>query len=665
MNHTVRSLGGLLLFVAAMLCTATPVSAAGSTFRFTGSDLTIDINAKWVGCREGGYYPIRFRIRNIGPARTITLTVRQTNSSQQIPTVTRNVSIEQNATVNASLLVPMVGHGSYGEVRVLENGRLLKGFRQSVSMTDVANQYDAAPQMLIASRSLEDGQKFSDAASQLFSGSHSSYGGHVTDGTETVEPSSLPTLWTAYTGLDLLAVSREALSKDLSADTREAILDWVESGGTLIVYQVEDEAAEVDRLIGWNSRRFVGSNWSTIHPASFLVQQVADPSDPSVQIRETIAEKDRWELDGFARHRSFGLGLVVYLKENPFPGTVSHWNWLLQGMKREFRFAQRNGINVRLGSSNFTAFLIPGVGSVPVVPFLILITIFTVVIGPLNYGYFLRKKRLSMLLVTVPALALGSSVLLLGYSTFANGFSVKSRVRSLTILDQAQQESLSISRVAYYAGMAPSSGLTFAPTTAVYPLRPFSQNFEGGRVNWSETQAWESGWLRSRTRTQFLITSKREQRGRLDVKPVDGGLQVSNGLEWPLEQLFVTDEAGKLWTADNVDPGETVPMSPADDQSRSRWREMRDEFALGAPADTGASGAYSPYSPYDYTGDYPDYYSRSEQEEMIKNLGTTSQAVPGFMRSYCAILGTDPNLDLGYDRARPRNSIHLLAGFLD
>lgn len=665
MSHPVRSLGGLLLILLLFVMSSSPALAVGTTFRFSGSDLTIDANAKWIGCREGGYYPIRFRIRNIGPARTITLNFRQSNSSQQMPTVRRNVTIEQNATVNTSLLIPMVGYGNYGEVSVLENGRALKGFRQSVSLNDLANQYDAMPQMLVVNSSLEDGQKFSEAAAMIYAAPHMHYGGSGVECTETVEPSSLPTLWTAYTGLDLLAIPRKVFADDLSAETREAILTWVESGGWLIFYSVKDEAGQLDQLIDWNSRRFAEDKWNDIRPVAFRVRQVPQISDPSISENEEIPDEDRWKLEGFARERSLGFGQVMYLRDNPFPGSASHWAWLLETVKREPRWAQRNGFNARIGSDNFTSFLIPGVGGVPVISFLVLITIFTVVIGPLNYGYFLRKKRLSMLLVTVPALALGSSVLLLSYSTLANGFSVKSRVRSLTILDQAQQKTLSIARVAYYAGMAPSSGLTFAPSTAVYPLRPANQNFEGGTVNWSDTQAWENGWLRSRTRTQFLTVSQREQRGRLDVKPTDGGLQVSNGLEWQLEQLFVTDESGKLWMASSVAPGATVEMQAADDDARSRWRATLSENGLDPITGGGSSSSYGRYSPYEYEGDYPDYYNRSDQEQFMKSLLSSSQAIHGHMRSYCAILGADPDLDLGYDRARPRESLHLLAGFLD
>ena len=121
----------------------------------------------------------------------------------------------------------------------------------------------------------------------------------------------------------------------------------------------------------------------------------------------------------------------------------------------------------------------------------------------------------------------------------------------------------------------------------------------------------------------------------------------------------MTDESGKLWMASSVAPGATVEMQAADDDARSRWRATLSENGLDPITGGGSSSSYGRYSPYEYEGDYPDYYNRSDQEQFMKSLLSSSQAIHGHMRSYCAILGADPDLDLGYDRARPRESLHL------
>ncbi len=64
----------LLTFVVAFTCNSS--FAIGTEFTVTGSDLVVDVNTKWIGGRDGGYYPVRVRVRNIGPPRRLTLAFR-------------------------------------------------------------------------------------------------------------------------------------------------------------------------------------------------------------------------------------------------------------------------------------------------------------------------------------------------------------------------------------------------------------------------------------------------------------------------------------------------------------------------------------------------------------------------------------------------------------
>ena len=164
-----------------------------------------------------------------------------------------------------------------------------------------------------------------------------------------------------------------------------------------------------------------------------------------------------------------------------------------------------------LGTEEFFNFMNPGIRGVPVYGFMVLITAFAVLIGPVNYFYLSSKRLLWLLLVTVPATALVTSVLLVGYSVAAHGFSVRSRIRSLTVLDQKSQQAVTVARLALFAGVAPLRGMQFSPETAVYPVFPPTAEPGAFTVDWTETQALTSGWLLSRTRTQFLTIRHAER----------------------------------------------------------------------------------------------------------------------------------------------------------
>ncbi len=203
------------------------------------------------------------------------------------------------------------------------------------------------------------------------------------------------------------------------------------------------------------------------------------------------------------------------------------------------------------GPREFFNFMNPGIGGVPVYGFMVLITAFAVLIGPVNYFYLRRKRWLWLLLVTVPAMALVTSVLLVGYSVAAHGFSIRSRIRSLTVLDQKSHRAVSVARLALFCRCGAWRGMQFSPETAVYQVFPPMVEPGAFTVDWTENQSLTSGWLLSRTRTQFLTVRHAEQPDRVDIKPgQNGGLAIVNGLPWELEAVLVAEESGQLlWSA--------------------------------------------------------------------------------------------------------------------
>ena len=75
---------GVAAWLFLMGC-AVVVQAAGAQSTLEGHDLRVDIDSRWVGCEKGGYCPIRLRVVNRGPTRT--LTFRFARTYQQTPVV--------------------------------------------------------------------------------------------------------------------------------------------------------------------------------------------------------------------------------------------------------------------------------------------------------------------------------------------------------------------------------------------------------------------------------------------------------------------------------------------------------------------------------------------------------------------------------------------------
>ena len=670
-----RSLLGVTMLLLMAFTSVQSVMASGTEFSLSGSDLLVNVNTKWVGCREGGYFPIRTMIRNNGKARTITLEISPNNSSQKCPTVSRTFSLEQNATINASLLIPMVSRGSYADFRVLEKGREIKKLSKSLSLPEVSGSSDVGPSMLVVARKVEEFEFYNKAINHLLKRSSSAaYGVDVY--AQHVRPNELPVNWLGYTGIDLLAIPLETFAQDVSVETRNSILQWVSSGGNLLIYDVGEKivkSASLEETINWKNRAFIDKKWSGLDIGKMSKLEVVSVTAPTVASTEDFSGLSPWKMtQGNFAIRSLGLGKVIAMTDSPFPGTISHWNWLLGHYSNDrLLWHNRNGMVPRSGSNSFFQFLIPNVGRVPVFSLLVLITIFTILIGPVNYIYYLRKRQLAMLLITVPIIAFGSSLTLLAYSTITHGFSVKSRVRSITYLDQKQNHAMSVSRVAYFAGMAPSEGLSFEPTTAVYPIWPVNESFVSGRINWSESQHFQNGWLRSRTRTQFLTVSQQDQRGRLILKNENAATpKVSNGLKWDIESLILVDEAGKAWFAKNLVAGKDIELKPVTEEDREDLRKYLNEHDLILPNGVSSSTIAQDFSPPNAYAHYGRYQLPTNYKNNLSEKNLSSFSLPTNKRkhelkpgSYFAILKQEPDLDLGLKKSKKNISVHLLFGY--
>jgi hypothetical protein len=195
----------------------------------------------------------------------------------------------------------------------------------------------------------------------------------------------------------------------------------------------------------------------------------------------------------------------------------------------------------------------------PVWTFLALITAFVAIIGPANYFYLARRKRLALLLLTVPT---GSFAVILGLFAYAflnDGLGTRSRIRSYSIVDSQAGRTYSWSWQTYFAGVAPSQGIVldescyyaplfFDPVTAINARGQFE-------IDWNDgAQRLARGYFPSRTMSQFVANGVREGTYRLDVNfPKDGGApEVENLLGTNLPFLVCVGPDGTLYSAPGV-----------------------------------------------------------------------------------------------------------------
>lgn len=687
----------LLLLLALMSSRAL---ASGVDYSRRARNLTVDVDYRWAGGGHGGYLPVRIRVRNIGKERELLFQYGNLDNVPNSNVVQRRITIGQNATRQFTLSIPIVTGmeygGSYGRLTVRENGRVIGQLSGDISLPEAGWNKINCPSLLVISSSQVDCQQFSEAANAVSKGPTSTYGARGWGGGssfsksqdfEVINPLMLPTDAVDYAGLDVLAVSLKTFAQ-LPEASRSAILAWTRMGGKLIVYETGkpvEESEELTRLLGLDDLKGWQAADVSSHKEVKPVDEdtlTTDPSETSVfsgivtnqteeeKQQETDAITGRGFIpkptaDAFAIHE-FMLGHVIAFSGNPFPGTIHEWAWVLNSLKPDsWRWTDRNGVSSRQADDLFSQFLIPGVGGVPKIAFIVLITGFTIVIGPLNYFLLKRRRQLYLLVVTIPAIAFLTSCSLFAYAAVADGFGVKSRVRSFTLLDQRSKVAVSQSRVALYAGVAPSDGLKFSRETAVFPLWGVGQDIPNGRLDWTGGQNFTSGWLRSRTPAQFLINSHRTERGRLEITPESGGVNVANGLAWKIDTLVVADESGTLYQGAGLPAGASMLLSDTEPQDVAK---LLKEIFIEHPFDlysTAAPPSRTP-TPFSVMRGGSDLYtdlsfSNSLLEEELKRL--MNAKTPAFPpRSYVAVLSENPGIELGIESTEPKGDFHVLLG---
>ncbi|MDA0832022.1 MAG: hypothetical protein O2955_03400 [Planctomycetota bacterium] len=698
-----------LIIIGLLIADPCGVRGDGSETSTRGDDFEMTADSRWTGCEYGGYLPIRLRIVNHGVTRNLRVVMTGEDYNSQKLVVERALNVPQNAIVRATLSVPMVGAGTYASIRVYAPDGEIKSLRQSVTLPQTSGLQNFSPALLVVSSAPIDFTPWRECMYRHVSTppTHGYYGGYSSYSTvseisnqETVPASSLPDNWIDYTGLDIVSVSMDDFAA-LSNEQRASLRKWVHSGGNLFLTGVgawEDNRANVERLLESDRLLNAAPDWtaadlsrreviqSGLRPITQVEQErqasmgrgpISSTPAPGPGAPVPAAPEFKWSTDGGVfRSRRLMFGMVYAFHDNPFPGTDADWSWWRSHFPQEKLWIARQGFSSRTGNEEFLDFLIPGIQRFPVAAFLVLITVFSVVIGPVNYFYFLRKKQLAIIVITIPVIAFLTSVSLFSFSALSHGFSIKSRMRSMTLVDQRAQSAITFSRNSLYAGFAPAEGLSFRPDTAVYPLWNTGQLFQSGRVDWTDGQRFYSGWFPSRTRTQFYTATYEDQRSRLDIESPNGEhIVVKNGFPYGLKALGVYGTDGHYYVGYDIPAGASAELPLANSENKRRFVDLVNENKPAMPPEavtTGGGYSSYPYSrrSYYYSQDINTSFSRSEVSTLFDKCRRFSE-MPNPQQEfegehfYVGVLAENPGVDLGIKNTKEFSPAHFVIGFYE
>jgi hypothetical protein len=596
------------LFVIVVLSAVIRTEAADyRTYEFESLKVTID--SEWGMRAAPGYFPIRFDITNYGNDRVIDLVGLGTRyggvasfTGFQTTEIRQRLHLKRGDRLKFTVPVPTAAFNESIQFQIREDGRVLQLFNYVNIQGGVSA--DDAPVLIIAdpgssvgaiaqslvreNRSPRRGARFSAGAGVV--GSYAaSLGAPMSD--FVLEPARIPTNWLGFTSLRAVVVGTDEWQR-LSEAQRDALLTWAACGGDLIFLD-----GNLKTLFATTHSRPISDSEDSGTPKHYFLGHLYFPKTADVNQK--------------------GLEATISMTRLSPPDSNS-----ALPANREFNWGAMVERGFRLP--------IPGVEGVPARAFFWILIVFTVLIGPANYLLLWRRRQQVLLVLTVPLISALFIAILAGYALAGEGFGVRGRAETFSILDQATNRAAIRSNVSLYAaGITPSGGLRFPRDLAIFPL---GLDGKGPRDNESvdltDLQQYPSGLLQARTPTNFETVQFRSVRERVSFSRDGSQISVTNGLGVKISHFFYrSNGVSYTLSAEALNAGEKAPLI----------RDSKKQTLLDGLAKSD-----------------PNRFSKLQQV-----LGRQTDG------SYVAVLEHSPFWESGVAHLDERGSLHLLLGYVE
>lgn len=197
---------------------------------------------------------------------------------------------------------------------------------------------------------------------------------------------------------------------------------------------------------------------------------------------------------------------------------------------------------------------VAALGQAPVGVFVLVLLAFAVLAGPVNFTLLRRRRRPLLALVTVPVLGFGTTLLMVGYGMFHDGFGVRGVVRSWTWLDQERHEASAWATRTLFAGLSPDRLQPAADTLLMAPTALGAEGRNGtARLEWDlDRGVVDGGVLPSRTVAALATLQQGVVRARLRLSVREGGglTVLDDGGIRPVGRWVLRDREGRWWLGD-------------------------------------------------------------------------------------------------------------------
>jgi len=725
-NGRLRCFAVAFVAVAVVACAAPAWAYSGMAHRTTDpvAGLRLDVDTRWVG--SSGYRPVRFVVTPLTAkpddrVLDISFVARRDRVRTYDLEARQQIVVPAGSTRPVEATLPVQQHAAWSTYSVVVRVGGRDAPRLSLPDTRCRSSdvgwAECFPAILIVDDELPDTSRLaSHFPLEAYFQYGRDYGGSsgqqrdqmptaVAQGTN-----DLPERWIDYSSVDVVCIGLKKL-RALAAQRPavfEALTAWTAAGGNLWVTGVNrSQRNELDALLnqpaaGGEPQDAGSVAWRSPERRNYGRSIRGALSGQSGVIGDDYIDNFELGRSGNAAGRpvrnqgdrtppfvlrNYALGTVTAIaSDDAFADlTGPDWGWVLSetGADR-WLWYKRHGVSLSQNNDEFLEFLIPDVGLAPVTAFCVLITLFALAIGPVNYYFLKRWRRIHLLVLTIPLGAATVTVLLFAYAILSDGLGTRVRARTATHIDQRRGHAVCWSRLSYYAGLTPSGGLAFPADVAVYPIQHFppgtGRNW-GRQIGlrqemfWGDEQLLKSGYLAPRTPTQFLTVRTRATRRGLQIRNEQGRLAVINQLGTPIHQLLICGKDGNTYWAENVAADGNATAAPiALRKARERLESACQENEPEAIDGSGQYGSGSMFGMsrrryWMWSGSNsaldPPTFSTSRLEQALvsaRNRYPSNSDPLATPRTYLAIVQRSPEVTFGTPGARQEESFHVVFG---
>lgn len=334
---------------------------------------------------------------------------------------------------------------------------------------------------------------------------------------ETINPglpvSAWNTSWLGFSRYDGIIVTGSNI-RQMPPQVQSALWRYVECGGTLLVLAGRELPKDWELEIGSDSSEFV--NYDV----------------------------------GFGQ-------CIVTAEMDTKRFTLEQWQQIVHSWQKT-KTPWKNGRSVEDAN---TAFPVVSDLDVPVRGMFLLMLIFALAIGPVNLIALSRKRRRTWMLWTIPIISLMTCLAVFAYATFGEGWRRHLRTEGLTLLDERTRRATTIGWTAFYSSLTPNDGLHFSYETELTP-QIVLESGTPRTVDWTHDQHLANGWVTARIPAHFMLRKSELRRERVTIRRGGGaGLRVVNGLGADINQLWLVDMDGAIYSATDIPTGTETELT--------------------------------------------------------------------------------------------------------